>query len=99
MGRRPSVALRVAALADGTRTMRQIAEELNVGREYVSATLGRLGLRDQVKRVKGVSIKTIAHRRLALLRRAHDAMSRREPHGISEADWDRLLQDIGKEIG
>lgn len=35
----------------------------------------------------------------ALLRRAHDAMSRREPDGISEADWNQLLQDIEKEVG
>jgi hypothetical protein len=34
-----------------------------------------------------------------LLRRAHDAMSRREPDGISTAAWDQLLQDIAKEIG
>jgi hypothetical protein len=35
----------------------------------------------------------------ALLRRAHDAMSRREPDGISAADWDALLADMGKELG
>lgn len=41
-----------------------------------------------------------ARRRLtALLRRAHDAMSRREPDGVPEAEWDQLLADIAKEIG
>ena len=35
----------------------------------------------------------------ALLRRAHDAMSRREPDGVSEAEWDALLADMGKEVG
>lgn len=34
-----------------------------------------------------------------LLRRAHDAMSRREPDGISTADWDQLVADMAKEIG
>jgi len=34
-----------------------------------------------------------------LLRRAHDAMSRREPDGISAADWDALLADMAKELG
>lgn len=27
------------------------------------------------------------------------AMSRREPDGVPEADWDQLLKDIEKEIG
>ncbi len=40
---------------------------------------------------------TITHLR-ALLRRAHDAMTRREPDGISEADWDRLVADMAKEM-
>ena len=35
----------------------------------------------------------------ALLRRCHDAMSRREPDGVPEADWDQMLKDIEKEIG
>ena len=35
----------------------------------------------------------------ALIRRAHDAMSRREPDGISAADWDALLADMAKELG
>lgn len=34
-----------------------------------------------------------------LLRRAHDAMSRREPDGITEAEWDQIIADIGKELG
>lgn len=34
-----------------------------------------------------------------LLRRAHDAMTRREPDGISDDEWNQLLQDIEKEIG
>jgi hypothetical protein len=34
----------------------------------------------------------------ALVRRAHDAMSRRDPDGISSADWDQLLDDMGKEL-
>ncbi len=35
----------------------------------------------------------------ALLRRAHDAMSRREPDGVPVAEWDQLLAEIAKEIG
>ena len=35
----------------------------------------------------------------ALLLRAHDAMSRRDPDGVSEADWDQLVADIAKEVG
>jgi hypothetical protein len=43
----------------------------------------------------------LAHHR-ALLRRAHDAMTRGDPDGISEAEWaqwDQLVADIEKEIG
>lgn len=35
----------------------------------------------------------------ALLRRAHDAMSRREPDGISTEAWDQLVADMAKEPG
>lgn len=93
--------MKVAALADGTMTQAQIAKELGVGREYVSATLGRLGMRDMVKRVNspaGTGLKFIAHRRLALIRRAHDAMSRCDPDGVAEAEWNQLLTDLAKEI-
>lgn len=45
-----------------------------------------------------VAVHDLAHRE-NLLRRAHDAMSRREPDGISAADWDALLADMGKELG
>ncbi len=34
-----------------------------------------------------------------LIRRAHDAMSRREPHGVTEAEWDQLVADMAKELG
>lgn len=34
-----------------------------------------------------------------LLRRAHDAMTRREPDGVPEADWDQLVTEIAAEIG
>ena len=45
-----------------------------------------------------VAVHDLAHRE-NLLRRAHDAMSRREPDGISAADWDALLADMAKELG
>jgi hypothetical protein len=35
----------------------------------------------------------------ALIRRAHDAMSRRDPDGVSEADWDQLVSEMAKEVG
>lgn len=35
----------------------------------------------------------------ALLTRAHDAMSRRDPDGISTEAWDQLLADMAKELG
>lgn len=35
----------------------------------------------------------------ALLRRAHDAMSRRDPDGISTEAWDQLVADMAKELG
>lgn len=35
----------------------------------------------------------------ALIRRSHDAMSRREPDGVSDADWDQLVSDMAKEVG
>lgn len=56
-----------------------------------------------ISRISSASLNKVLHGDLArlrgLLRRAHDAMSRREPDGISGADWDQLLQDIRKEIG
>lgn len=45
-----------------------------------------------------VSWQARAARKDALLQRCKAAMARREPDGISDADWDQLLQDIGKEI-
>jgi hypothetical protein len=42
---------------------------------------------------------TAEDRLRALIRRAHDAMSRREPDGVSEADWDQLVSDLAKEVG
>jgi len=35
----------------------------------------------------------------ALIRRAHDAMSRRDPDGISTEAWDQLVVDMAKELG
>jgi hypothetical protein len=38
----------------------------------------------------------------ALLRRAHDAMTRGDPEGVSEAEldeWDQLVAEIEKEVG
>lgn len=35
----------------------------------------------------------------ALLRRSHDAMSRREPDGVPEDDWNALLAEIAGEVG
>jgi hypothetical protein len=47
------------------------------------------------------TLNSVLHKDLqrtrALLRRAHDAMSRRDPDGISDAYWDQLLADIAKE--
>lgn len=42
---------------------------------------------------------TIEDRLRLLLRRAHDAMSRREPDGVSEAEWDQLVADMAMELG
>lgn len=56
-----------------------------------------------ISRVSSATLNKVLHTDLArlraLLRRAHDAMSRRDPDGISEADWDQLLRDMEKEIG
>ncbi len=56
-----------------------------------------------ISRISSRTLNKVLHTDLArlrmLLRRAHDAMSRRDPDGISTADWDQLLQDIEKEIG
>jgi len=66
--------------------------------------LRRAALEAKARRIdKGVeairSLRADLARTRALLRRAHDAMSRQEPDGISTAAWDQLLQDIEKEIG
>ena len=42
---------------------------------------------------------TAEDRLTALLRRAYDAMSRREPDGISDTKWDQLVADMAKELG
>lgn len=39
------------------------------------------------------------HRCRALLARALDAMSRRDPDGISTTDWDKVIADITAELG
>ncbi len=56
-----------------------------------------------LSRTSSASLNKVLHTDLArlraLLRRAQDAMSRREPDGIPEADWDQLLTDIAKEVG
>jgi hypothetical protein len=48
--------------------------------------------------VQVITVSKLSHLR-ALLRRAHDAMSRRDPDGISTDEWDQLVADMGKEIG
>ena len=45
---RGATARRVIALADGTRTTRQIADELGLSPPYVTATIRRQGIRDKV---------------------------------------------------
>ena len=45
-----------------------------------------------------VAVRDLA-RRENLLRRAHDAMSRRDPEGISTEAWDQLVADMAKELG
>lgn len=56
-------ARRVVELADGTRTVRQIADELGVMVEYVHATIRRQGIRDKVIiRAPGEGLKGYANR-------------------------------------
>lgn len=54
-------------------------------------------------RTSSQALNRVLHTDLArtrrLLTRAHDAMSRRDPDGISTADWDQLLADMAKELG
>lgn len=45
-----------------------------------------------------VAVHDLAHRE-NLLRKAHDAMSRREPDGISTEAWDALVDEIGETLG
>lgn len=42
---------------------------------------------------------TAENRLHALIRRAHDAMSRRDPDGIGADEWGQLVDDMAKEIG
>lgn len=56
-------AKKVVELADGTRTTIQIAEELGVSREYVTATIKRQGIRDKIVYTRsGESIKVYSRR-------------------------------------
>ncbi len=56
-----------------------------------------------ISRISSRTLNKVLHadlaRTRALLRRAHDAMTRREPDGISEAEWDQLVADMAKELG
>ena len=56
-----------------------------------------------VSRSSSQSLNRVLHTDLArvrsLLTRAHDAMSRRDPDGISTAEWNQLLADMAKELG
>jgi hypothetical protein len=55
-----------------------------------------------VSRSSSASLNKALHGDLARLRailhRAHDAMSRRDPDGVSDAEWDQLVADMAKEI-
>ena len=56
-----------------------------------------------VSRASSKALNKVLHTDLARLRdllaRALDAMSRREPDGISDADWDKIIADISAELG
>lgn len=74
----------VVALADGTRTTRQIADELGVMPEYVTATIRRQGIRDKVViRAKGETVKSYARR-----------MQEERDHWKAEAE--RLAAELAK---
>lgn len=53
------LAKKVVALADGTRTYRQIAEALDVSQEYVRATAKRRNVMHLIVLAKGDSLKTL----------------------------------------
>lgn len=48
---------------------------------------------------QGWDIRPEEARMRALLCRAHDAMSFREPDVVSKVKWDQLLADMAKEVG
>ena len=56
-----------------------------------------------VSRSASQTLNGVLHTDLArvrsCLRRAHDAMSRRDPDGISETAWDEIVADMAKELG
>lgn len=77
-------ARKVIELADGTRTIRQIADELGLMPEYVSPTIRRQGLRDKVIiRNKGEPVKSYARR-----------MQEERDHWKAEAE--RLAAELAK---
>ena len=81
---------RVFELADGTRTVAEIAEIIGTSYGSVNGVVQLLKLHDKVRRGirRQPTTLTLA---LSLLARAVDAMSRTEPNGVSTAEWDAIV--------
>lgn len=72
--------------------VRQMPKNMRPMGESILATL--IKVRDRMQ--QDAAERT---RLCALLRRAHDAMSRREPDGVPDAEWDQLVSEIAMEVG
>lgn len=80
----------VFALADGTRTVAEIAIQIGTTKESVNGCIQRFGLQDRVLKDSG---KERVRRMQVILARAIDAMSRTEPKGVSTDEWDAIVTE------
>lgn len=78
----------VIRLADGTRTVAEIAAQLGTSTASVNGTVQRLRLHGRVMRA---GKKELSRKIQKTLARAIDAMSRTEPNGVSTKEWDAIV--------
>lgn len=84
-------------ILDGARKAK--LQLLSDGHKVEAEAIRRLLASRMSSRTLNQVLHTDLARTRAILRRAHDAMSRRDPDGISEADWEAIIADAAKELG
>lgn len=80
----------VLRLADGNRTVAEIAREIGTSKASVNGCIQRHGLQDLVLKAGRAEISRQIENTLS---RAIDAMSRVDPDGVSTTEWDSIIRE------